>query len=36
LRAFSSARVLDPGMNNRLRRGRIIGVFPQESFMLSR
>jgi hypothetical protein len=24
LRAFSSARAFDPGMNNRLRRGRIM------------
>ena len=27
LRAFSSARAFDPGMNNRLRRGRIMGWF---------
>ncbi len=29
MRAFSSARALDPGMNNRLRRGRIMGWFPR-------
>src|SRR5260370_10916510 len=28
LRAFSSARAFDPGMNSRLRRGRIMGSFP--------
>src|SRR6266702_5986386 len=28
LRAFSSARAFDPGMNNRLRRGRIMGKVP--------
>src|ERR1019366_4559370 len=28
LRAFSSARAFDPGMNSRLRRGRIMGWFP--------
>ena len=31
LRAFSSARAFDPGMNNRLRRGRIMGWFPLEA-----
>ena len=30
LRAFSSARAFDPGMNNRLRRGRIMGGVPLE------
>ena len=29
IRAFSSARAFDPGMNNRLRRGRIMGWFPE-------
>jgi hypothetical protein len=29
LRAFSSARAFDPGMNKRLRRGRIMGLFPE-------
>ena len=32
LRAFSSARAFDPGMNNRLRRGRIMGWFPLAGF----
>jgi hypothetical protein len=31
VRAFSSARAFDPGMNNRLRRGRIMGWFPLEA-----
>jgi hypothetical protein len=29
MRAFSSARAFDPGMNNRLRRGRIMAGFPE-------
>jgi hypothetical protein len=29
LRAFSSARAFDPGMNKRLRRGRIMSSFPE-------
>ena len=31
LGAFSSARAFDPGMNNRLRRGRIMGWVPLEA-----